>query len=224
MKRPVLFVDHPLVAEGFTAFLNDRTNVESSATTAGVLDRLPPHALVLVEIELPQGSCGLSLAARLLRERPDLTPIVWTIAPLPLYSWAATRYRLPAFLDKTMEPPEFLHWLEVAADHSTAWPLPLLTAAREWGETSARRLHTLRLDHWRVWLAMVKGYGTDRLASELNLSKRTVQRRQEELYQFLEVSGREALTHLAWQWGLVRTGGDLEWSPLVAGVFSLSEE
>ena len=100
MKRPVIFVDHPLLAEGFAAFLRDRTKVESSTAAAGALDRLPPHALVLVEIELPQGCCGLSLAARLLRERPDLTPIVWTAAPLLLYSWAATHYRLPAMLDK----------------------------------------------------------------------------------------------------------------------------
>lgn len=224
MKRPVIVVDHPLLAEALAAFLTARAAAESSSLPVTQLERAPSRALVLLEILLPRGICGLSMAHGLLESRPDLTPIVWSVAPKPLYLWAGTYYRLPAFLDKEMEPIEFLHGLTAAADDSTAWPLPLLTTAREWGETIARRLRTLRPDHWRVWLAMLKGYASDRLASDLNLSKRTVQRRQEELYQLLGASGREELSPLAWQWGLVRAGRDIEWAPIVPSIFDLSDE
>lgn len=201
--RQIVIVDHPLIAEA-TAALFQKHLVEQLITVSPhEVEFTPPHALVFIELFLPELQCGLDLIRHLQQSRPDLTPIMWTVEPDPFYIWAATEYKAAGFLDKGMDLPQILYWLNHAVTHSAAWPGYLLDKARHWNQEAAIKLRSLTPSLWFLWAELFHPKTATELGADNGWSKRTVERRLSELYAALGVQSRTEAINIAWTWNLV---------------------
>lgn len=217
----IIVVDHPVVAEGVALLLREHRAVPVSVSR-DPSELASGKALVLIELFLPAGRCGWSLARALQQSRPDLIPVIWAANPASFYIWAAQEYQLPGFLDKTLPVIELLWWFDVATRVGSAWPGHLLARARVWEQQAAVRLQALPEEHWRLWFGLVRGESNAELAVHLGWSRRTVERRLGGLYSSLGVQHRVEAVAVAWQWGLVKVGaGGPEWGPVVRDLFPI---
>ncbi len=216
----IVVVDHPVLAESIALLLQQRLNVEVTATTSDPGTLTPLNALVLLELSLPEQQHGLLIARQLLQARPDLTCVVWSCQPALLHIWASLEWKVNGCLDKAMPVEDLMYWLNMALRHGAAWPGSLLTQARAWEQEAASSLRALTPSLWQLWGELLRGGSNVELVVNLGWAERTVGRRLVELYESLRVQCRTEAVNLAWKWGLVRgrtTGA--EWSRIVQELF-----
>ena len=220
---PIVVVDHPLLAEAIALFLQQRMSAQVTTATNDPSTLAPPNALVLLEHFLPEDQRGLILARQLQHSRPDLTCVVWSRQPAPLYVWAGMEYKIHGFLDKAMPVSGILYWLDGAIKNRSAWPGYLLDQAREWEQEAASQLRTLTSDQWLLWGRLLHGDSNAELCVHLEWSRRTIERQLEKFYASLGARSRSEAVGVAWKWGLVKEfNATLEWSHVVQQLFPLS--
>ncbi|MCU0491514.1 MAG: hypothetical protein MUD01_08000 [Chloroflexaceae bacterium] len=195
--KPIVVVDFPHVADFYQVALQQHLGAEVLATSRDPTSLAPPGALLLIESRLEETRPGLCLADQLHTTRPDLNPLVWTLRPTPLELCAATRLHLPGFLDKALPAPELFRHLQRLDTDGTAWPRDLLERARAYEEETAQRLGQLSPLHWQLWLALVNGDDTAQLLQAFAWSRRTLNRRLDELYAMLGVAERQGALRAA---------------------------
>lgn len=216
----ILIVDQPMAADALALLLREHTTAAITIAEVSDLYAAPRDALIVIEICLATQRCGVLLAHSLQQRRPDLTPIVWTPRPAPIYLWAASTYRLPGCLDKLMTTRCCLQWLAHARSAGSAWPKDLLQTARAWEQQVAVRLRELTPNMWRLWLGLVQNSSNEELAAEFGWARRTFERRLRDLYAILGVSGRTEAVIAAGSWQLITNCDDtFEWMPLVEDLF-----
>lgn len=216
----IVILDQPLFAEGLALLLRPHMTGELIIAQSNPSAIAPSNALVLVELFLPDHTCGLRVVQQLQHERPDLIPILWTAHPTPLHCWAALEYRLPSFLDKAMPLLDLLYWFDHATANGAAWPRRLLVQARDWSDDLTLRLRSLSPDLWMLWAEILSEKTVAGLTVELGYSHRTIERRLAELYTLLGVRSRAEAVNLAWKWQML----DLHersptWSSIVVDLF-----
>jgi DNA-binding NarL/FixJ family response regulator len=222
MQNAVI-VDYQLAAEALAAFFQKHTAKHVLITSSDPSELAPAHALVLVELFLPEQQCGLRLVRQLQQCRPDLTPIIWTMYPEPFYIWAAMEYKIPGFLDKAMSVEDLLYWLDHAMVKGIAWPRYMLAQAGVWDQEVALRLNTLNKELWSLWIELLHEKNTMELVTQLGWSQRTIERRLSELYIALGVQNRSEAINAAWKWNLVQKRElAIEWSSVTRALFFAS--
>lgn len=220
----IVIVDHPLHGEGIRVLLEQfgyRVRFHAPPSSVVALDgSLPQDALVLIENDLGTHASGLLLARHLHHTRADLTPIVWTAHPQPLFIWAATHYRLPGLLDKAAPLDQLQGWVDHARRYHAAWPGHLLTIARAWDDDIALRLRSMPAYLWPLWFALTHDAKTASLAHKLGWSPRSVERRLAELYLSVGAAGRCEAVQRIWAWRLLRLGEyGPQWQEVVLDIF-----
>lgn len=215
----IIVLDSQLFAESLSLLIKRHTGLEVLANPSGLIEHVPQHALMLIELFLPNYRCGLRLAKQIQHRRPDLTTIVWTTQPTPIYIWAAVDCRISGFLDKNSSLSESMYWMNHALKRRAAWPGHLLDMARDWNNV-ALLLRTLTNDLWKLWAGLLCEESNSELASQLCWSKRTFERRLSELFVSLNVGTRADAINRAWKWGLINTNrSTFEWSSVVLDLF-----
>ncbi len=209
-----------MVADALALLLHQHTTAEITIAEASDLYHAPRNAFILIEVFLASHHCGLLHAHSLQNGRPDLTSLLWTTRPTPIYLWAASTYRLPGFLDKRMTTTCCFQWLAYAQNTGTAWPKDLLQTARMWEQGVAVRLRELTPDMWHLWLELVQNKSNEDLSEMSGWSRRTLERRLHDLYGILGVGGKAEAVIAAGSWQLITTrDGTFDWIPLVDALF-----
>jgi DNA-binding NarL/FixJ family response regulator len=217
----VVIVDHDLFAKGLACLLQDQGVGQVIVTSTDPITVAPLHALILIELMLPEQQSGLRLARSLQHNRPDLTTVVWAVQPRPIAIWAAMEYRIAGFLDKALPEQALFYWFTHAMANGTAWPGNLLAHVREWDQI-ASRLRGLHGNLWALWAGLLRGESNLELTAQLGWPKRTIERRLTELYMVLGVQSRAQAINLAWKWGLVEpTEAAYGWSSVAQDFFPI---
>jgi len=73
---PLVIADHDMTAHLLKRQFNGSLCVIRKPFEIPILANAPQNALVLIELFLPDATCGLSLAKALREKRPDLVPLV----------------------------------------------------------------------------------------------------------------------------------------------------
>ena len=219
----IVVIDHPLPAASIAALFNQRPALHAVALAPTDWNEAPPDALLLVEEHLPERQSGFRLARRILSERPDLAPILWTVRPAPIALWAASAQHLPGVLDKAAPLDDILPRIERAVINRASWPGDLLEEARQWGQDVAVRLWGLTACHWALWHAVLRDANTEDIATQHVWGKRTAERRLAELFEALGLASRVEAVHQVWVWGMLTARPDgVGWTTIVEEIF-LSE-
>lgn len=219
----IVVIDHPLPAAGIAALFNQHLSWHAVAVAPTGWNEAPPDALLLIEERLPDQQSGFRLAHRILHERPDLVPLLWSVHPAPIVPWAASMRHLPGVLDKVAPLDDLLAQVERAAVNRAAWTGEMLEEARQWDEDVAVRLRGLSSCHWALWHAVLRDVSTAEIAEAFGWARRTAERRLTELFKALGVASRVGAVHQAWTWGMIAAGPcGIEWTTIVEDVF-LSE-
>jgi len=187
--RVAIVDDHPVVADGLAAALGREADITVAWTAGTFAEAVRSLAsgtvvdVVLVDIRLPDGS-GLDLLPGNRPGRPAF--LVLSSFDRPQYAAAAFRRGAAGFLLKLAPTAAIVDAVHAAASGGLAFEARHLATARTAPEITPRELEVVRL--------VASGRSNDEIASQLGLSRKTVEAYLTHLY---ERGGFTSRTELA---------------------------
>lgn len=209
-KAKILLVDdHPLVLTGLAQIVNSQSDLITCAeasTPAETISAVATHHPDLVVLDLRlKGGDGLELIKALKAQFAALRILVLSQFDEALYAERCLRAGAQGYLMKDQATAELLGAIrtvlkgEVYLNRTMANRLLQKTFASQ-PLPRAARVEKLTDRELQVLLLLGTGMGTRKIASQLNLSVKTVETYREHLKQKLDLPGATELIHFATHW------------------------
>lgn len=206
--RVMLVDDHSVVRAGYRRFLEHSQEIEVvaeayNADEAYLLFKQHLPDVVVMDISLP-GASGIEVMRRILALDKRARILMFTMHAQPAFARQAMEAGAIGFLTKDSEPEVLIAAVRAAAlgrrslSPGIAKQLALSNLAPE-----SRRLESLSPREFEACRLLLSGMTVDEIASELNLSPKTVSNRLSEVRQKLAVRSDVELVRLASSIGLV---------------------
>jgi two-component system, NarL family, response regulator DesR len=173
MIQVLLVDDHPLITERLESRLRAETDMQivSAAVSKGDAEQALANNrvdVVICDIRLPDGS-GLELLDEARANHPAARFLMLSSFDTPQYVDAAQRLGAAGFLLKTTPTEEILASVRRIAAGGTAFDLNLVRAGAQapWRQLTPRDRDVLA--------ALLQGRSNDEIASDLHISRKTVE-------------------------------------------------
>ena len=212
--RALLADDHALVRAGVRKVLESRPGLElvgesaTGADTLRALETLQPDLLVL-DLNMPDGD-GFEVLSKARDLVPEVRILVLTRHDDPAYVGRAIREGADGYVLKDLAVSELLAAVDsVMAGrpyYSASAQSALAQVLRQHGE-GERPIDVLTPREREVLVGVARGLTTKEIASDLNISTRTVESHRASLMRKLEVRSVALLTQLALREGLIAGEG-----------------
>jgi DNA-binding NarL/FixJ family response regulator len=207
--RILLADDHALVRHGLRMVLNAAPDLEVTAEAGDgaeavelALGREEIHLAVL-DVAMPRMT-GLQAAAELSRRRPELKLLMLSMHESEQYLFEALKAGASGYVLKTAADRDLVEAVRAAMrGEPFLYPAAVTALIRDYlarEETPADPLSPREL---QVLKLIAEAYTSDRIAAELSISRRTVDRHRENILAKLGMRDRVELTRYAIRRGLV---------------------
>ncbi len=207
--RILLADDHVLVRHGLRMVLNAAPDLEVAAEAGDgaeavelALAEAEIHLAVL-DVAMPRMT-GLQAAAELSRRRPDLKLLMLSMHESEQYLFEALKAGASGYVLKTAADRDLVEAVRAAMrGEPFLYPAAVTALIRDYlarEETPADPLSPREL---QVLKLIAEAFTSDRIAEELSLSRRTVDRHRENILAKLGMRDRVELTRYAIRRGLV---------------------
>jgi DNA-binding NarL/FixJ family response regulator len=207
--RILLADDHVLVRHGLRMVLNAAPDLEVSAEAGDGAEavelalRDADLHLAVLDVAMPRMT-GLQAAVELSRRRPDLKLLMLSMHESEQYLYEALKAGASGYVLKTAADRDLVEAVRAAMrGEPFLYPAAVTALIRDYlarEETPADPLSPREL---QVLKLIAEAYTSDRIAEELSLSRRTVDRHRENILSKLGMRDRVELTRYAIRRGLV---------------------
>jgi DNA-binding NarL/FixJ family response regulator len=207
--RILLADDHALVRHGLRMVLNAAPDLEVSAEAGDGAEavelalRDAELHLAVLDVAMPRMT-GLQAAAELSRRRPELRLLMLSMHESEQYLYEALKAGASGYVLKTAADRDLVEAVRAAMrGEPFLYPAAVTALIRDYlarEETPADPLSPREL---QVLKLIAEAYTSDRIAEELSLSRRTVDRHRENILAKLGMRDRVELTRYAIRRGLV---------------------
>jgi DNA-binding NarL/FixJ family response regulator len=207
--RILLADDHALVRHGLRMVLNAAPDLEVRAEAGDGAEavelalRDAELHLAVLDVAMPRMT-GLQAAAELSRRRPELKLLMLSMHESEQYLFEALKAGASGYVLKTAADRDLVEAVRAAMrGEPFLYPAAVTALIRDYlarEETPADPLSPREL---QVLKLIAEAYTSDRIAAELSLSRRTVDRHRENILAKLGMRDRVELTRYAIRRGLV---------------------
>jgi DNA-binding NarL/FixJ family response regulator len=207
--RILLADDHALVRHGLRMVLNAAPDLEVSAEAGDGAEavelalRDADLHLAVLDVAMPRMT-GLQAALELSRRRPELKLLMLSMHESEQYLYEALKAGASGYVLKTAADRDLVEAVRAAMrGEPFLYPAAVTALIRDYlarEETPADPLSPREL---QVLKLIAEAYTSDRIAEELSLSRRTVDRHRENILAKLGMRDRVELTRYAIRRGLV---------------------
>ena len=206
--RVIVVDDHPMVAEGIQSILESYDDVEVIATlndgreVIDQLETLQPD-VILLDLNMP-GIGGLTATEILLERRPDTRILILSMHDSPEYISSALSHGAMGYVLKDVPTDE----IKRAIDAVMAGERYLCTGAQGSLEPFDRtNREQLTNREQTILLRLAQGKSNKDVATELDISVRTVETHRKNIKRKLGISSTAGLTRYAMEHGVLQGTG-----------------
>jgi DNA-binding NarL/FixJ family response regulator len=207
--RILLADDHVLVRHGLRMVLNAAPDLEVAAEAGDgaeavelALGREEFHLAVL-DVAMPRMT-GLQAAAELSQRRPDLKLLMLSMHESEQYLYEALKAGASGYVLKTAADRDLVEAVRAAMrGEPFLYPAAITALIRDYLAREETPADPLTPRELQVLKLIAEAYTSDRIAAELSLSRRTVDRHRENILAKLGMRDRVELTRYAIRRGLV---------------------
>jgi DNA-binding NarL/FixJ family response regulator len=212
--KVVLADDHGLFREGLRSLLQDQDDIEIVGEAEDGLDavrlvsKLKPH-IVLMDINMPVLD-GVEATRTVLKENGAVNVIILTMYPQDEYVFQALKAGAKAYLLKDTRSKELLQTIRavyngqaVISPEMTGRLLDEFRRLADEKDDKEPKFQTLTEQERRILTLVAAGASNKDIATELNLSERTIKNYLSIIFQKLQVNNRTEAAIRAMKDGLV---------------------
>jgi DNA-binding NarL/FixJ family response regulator len=207
--RILLADDHVLVRHGLTMVLNAAPDLEVVAEAgdgAEAVERvlgMDEIHLAVLDVAMPRMT-GLQAAAELSRRRPELKLLMLSMHESEQYLFEALKAGASGYVLKTAADRDLVEAVRAAMrGEPFLYPAAVTALIRDYLAREETPADPLTPRELQVLKLIAEAYTSDRIAAELSLSRRTVDRHRENILAKLGMRDRVELTRYAIRRGLV---------------------
>lgn len=164
--------DHAIVRKGLNLFINyeDDLHIVGEAQDGDELMTLIENTeadVLLLDLDMPKLN-GLTVIPRLHRSRPNLEVIILSMHPEEIYGRTAYIKGASGYITKDKGPRHLIHAIRMVQEGEKVFSPDILNRKR--------KKRSIKLSHREVQVLklLVKGYANKNIASELDISDKTV--------------------------------------------------
>ncbi len=206
----VLFVeDHAIVREGLKQILADTTDIVVADEAGDGEEALAKvlkgnFDIAVLDISMP-GRSGLEILKELKTIRPALPVLILSMYPEELYAVRAFKSGASGYLSKESAPTELITAIrKVSSGGKYVSPSLAESLALNLSDDNSKPLHDkLSSREYQILCMIASGKTGKEIASELNLSAKTVSTYRARVLEKMGLHSNAELTHYALQNGLV---------------------
>jgi len=208
MIRVLIADDHPVVRKGLSLILSDADGIEVAAEAASAQEVLqalgPRHTIdvVVLDVSMP-GRSGLELLEDLRRDFPKLPVLILSQFPEEQIGVRAIRAGAAGYLNKESAPEQLVdavRRVHLGRKFVTPIVAELLATSVESGAQNPHE--TLSSREYDVFLMLARGKSPTAIASELNLSIKTISTYRKRVLEKMQLASNADLTRYALKTGL----------------------
>ena len=207
--RILLADDHALVRHGLRMVLNAAPDLEVSAEAGDGAQavelalRLEELHLAVLDVAMPRMT-GLQAAAELSRRRPELKLLMLSMHESEQYLFEALKAGASGYVLKTAADRDLVEAVRAAMrGEPFLYPAAVTALIRDYLAREEIPVDPLSPRELRVLKLIAEAYTSDRIAQELSISRRTVDRHRENILAKLGMRDRVELTRYAIRRGLI---------------------
>jgi DNA-binding NarL/FixJ family response regulator len=207
--RILLADDHVLVRHGLRMVLNAAPDLEVTAEAGDGAEAVELALgtdeihLAVLDVAMPRMT-GLQAAAELSRRRPDLKLLVLSMHESEQYLFEALKAGASGYVLKTAADRDRVEAVRAAMrGEPFLYPAAVTALIRDYLAREETPADPLTPRELQVLKLIAEAYTSDRIAAELSLSRRTVDRHRENILAKLGMRDRVELTRYAIRRGLV---------------------
>jgi DNA-binding NarL/FixJ family response regulator len=207
--RILLADDHVLVRHGLRMVLNAAPDLEVTAEAGDGAEAVELALgtdeihLAVLDVAMPRMT-GLQAAAELSRRRPDLKLLMLSMHESEQYLFEALKAGASGYVLKTAADRDLVEAVRAAMrGEPFLYPAAVTALIRDYLAREETPADPLTPRELQVLKLIAEAYTSDRIAAELSLSRRTVDRHRENILAKLGMRDRVELTRYAIRRGLV---------------------
>jgi DNA-binding NarL/FixJ family response regulator len=207
--RILLADDHVLVRHGLRMVLNAAPDLEVAAEAGDGAEAVELALaageihLAVLDVAMPRMT-GLQAAAELSRRRPDLKLLMLSMHESEQYLFEALKAGASGYVLKTAADRDLVEAVRAAMrGEPFLYPAAVTALIRDYLAREETPADPLTPRELQVLKLIAEAYTSDRIAAELSLSRRTVDRHRENILAKLGMRDRVELTRYAIRRGLV---------------------
>jgi two-component system invasion response regulator UvrY len=209
MIRILIADDHTLVRKGLKQILLDSKEferVDESRDGKETINRVSEkkYDLVLLDISLP-GRSGIDVLKQIKALKPGLPVLILSMHPEEQYAVRSLRAGAAGYLTKESAPDELIDAIrKIAKGGKYITPSLAEQLAGEIGRNVRKSLHqTLSDREYQVMCMIASGKTVKQVASDLNLSVKTISTHRAHILKKMHMENNAQLTYYAVKHGLV---------------------
>jgi DNA-binding NarL/FixJ family response regulator len=207
--RILLADDHVLVRHGLRMVLNAAPDLEVAAEAGDGAEAVELGLgtdeihLAVLDVAMPRMT-GLQAAAELSRRRPELKLLMLSMHDSEQYLFEALKAGASGYVLKTAADRDLVEAVRAAMrGEPFLYPAAVTALIRDYLAREETPADPLTPRELQVLKLIAEAYTSDRIAAELSLSRRTVDRHRENILAKLGMRDRVELTRYAIRRGLV---------------------
>jgi DNA-binding NarL/FixJ family response regulator len=207
--RILLADDHVLVRHGLRMVLNAAPDLEVAAEAGDGAEAVELGLgtdevhLAVLDVAMPRMT-GLQAAAELSRRRPELKLLMLSMHESEQYLFEALKAGASGYVLKTAADRDLVEAVRAAMrGEPFLYPAAITALIRDYLAREETPADPLTPRELQVLKLIAEAYTSDRIAAELSLSRRTVDRHRENILAKLGMRDRVELTRYAIRRGLV---------------------
>jgi DNA-binding NarL/FixJ family response regulator len=207
--RILLADDHVLVRHGLRMVLNAAPDLEVAAEAGDGAEAVELALgtdeihLAVLDVAMPRMT-GLQAAAELSRRRPELKLLMLSMHDSEQYLFEALKAGASGYVLKTAADRDLVEAVRAAMrGEPFLYPAAVTALIRDYLAREETPADPLTPRELQVLKLIAEAYTSDRIAAELSLSRRTVDRHRENILAKLGMRDRVELTRYAIRRGLV---------------------
>jgi DNA-binding NarL/FixJ family response regulator len=207
--RILLADDHVLVRHGLRMVLNAAPDLEVTAEAGDGAEAVEQALgtdeihLAVLDVAMPRMT-GLQAAAELSRRRPELKLLMLSMHESEQYLFEALKAGASGYVLKTAADRDLVEAVRAAMrGEPFLYPAAVTALIRDYLARAETPADPLTQRELQVLKLIAEAYTSDRIAAELSLSRRTVDRHRENILAKLGMRDRVELTRYAIRRGLV---------------------
>jgi DNA-binding NarL/FixJ family response regulator len=207
--RILLADDHVLVRHGLRMVLNAAPDLEVTAEAGDGAEAVELGLgteeihLAVLDVAMPRMT-GLQAAAELSRRRPELKLLMLSMHESEQYLFEALKAGASGYVLKTAADRDLVEAVRAAMrGEPFLYPAAVTALIRDYLAREETPADPLTPRELQVLKLIAEAYTSDRIAAELSLSRRTVDRHRENILAKLGMRDRVELTRYAIRRGLV---------------------